>query len=98
MLLFSTSADCGILSQLLSTSMMRMNAPVGSHIGDQAIRRTDIILSLDILRVYPEPAGSLQWWDEDEKGCMITKKVLLSYVSRLMSLVGSCLQTYVSGR
>jgi len=43
-------ADQGIPSQLPSTSMMRMNAPMGSHKGDQAIRRTVIILSLDVLQ------------------------------------------------
>jgi len=47
---FSISADQGISSQLPSTSMMRMNDPVGSHKGDQAIQRTDIILSLDVLQ------------------------------------------------
>jgi len=47
---FSTSADQGIPSKLPSTSMMRMNAQVGSHKGDQASRRTDIILPLDVLQ------------------------------------------------
>jgi len=70
MYVFSTSADQGTPSQLPSTSMMRMNAPVGSHKGDRAVRRTDVILLLDFCRVYPEPAVSLQWWDEDEQGLL----------------------------
>jgi len=49
---FSTSADQGILSQLPSTSMMRMNAPVESQKGDQAIRRTGIILLLDFVSEF----------------------------------------------
>jgi len=43
MCVFSTSADQGQWpSQLLSTSMISMNAPVGSRKGEQAIQRTDI--------------------------------------------------------
>jgi len=64
---FSTSADQGIPSQLPSTSMMRMNAPVRSHKGDQAIHS---ILSLVVFfRVYLEPAGSSNGGIETKKDC-----------------------------